>query len=84
VVASPGKLRMLKHMSKYHTFEDYSIRWVLWISLHWAAGRSTQFASKRICFLLGRVWVLGWIILELVKFLLPSFPATQVYTAPGT
>jgi hypothetical protein len=29
VVASPGKLRMLKHMSKYHTFEDYSIRWVL-------------------------------------------------------
>ncbi|KAG0547020.1 hypothetical protein BDA96_01G043400 [Sorghum bicolor] len=29
VVASPGKLRMLKHMSKYHTFEDYAIRWVL-------------------------------------------------------
>ncbi|CAD6206730.1 unnamed protein product [Miscanthus lutarioriparius] len=29
VVASPGKLRMLKHMSKYHAFEDYIIKWVL-------------------------------------------------------
>ncbi|CAN6286763.1 unnamed protein product [Urochloa humidicola] len=27
--APPGKLRMLKHMSKYHVFEDDSIKWVL-------------------------------------------------------
>ncbi|CAL4936068.1 unnamed protein product [Urochloa decumbens] len=27
--AAPEKLRLLKHMSKYHTFEDDSIKWVL-------------------------------------------------------
>ncbi|CAL4919176.1 unnamed protein product [Urochloa decumbens] len=27
--AAPGKLRMLKHMSKYHIFEDDGVKWVL-------------------------------------------------------